>query len=192
MVPFTPRLISAVLPNLAHHVPMIQSAAIRTNKLLLNVVQALPSPSQVPPRAVEKASSVRTVPLSPVPTGSVGPSRSSTSGKDSSLKDEASDILSDSQASVQSSLPKSRGSVEAPPRFVQVPDIFPSELSRPQSPEPTVVTQPALAPPDDSDLLDYQATVNQLTIQFLSEYEETRVATLKWLIMLHQKAPKKA
>ena len=39
--------------------------------------------------------------------------------------------------------------------------------------------------------IDYQGTVNALTIQFLSEHEETRVAALKWLIMLHQKAPKK-
>jgi hypothetical protein len=44
---------------------------------------------------------------------------------------------------------------------------------------------------EEGDLLDYQATVNQLTIQFLSEYEETRVEALKRLIMLHQKAPKK-
>jgi len=42
-----------------------------------------------------------------------------------------------------------------------------------------------------NDAFDYQATVNSLTIQFLSEHEETRVAALKWLIMLHQKAPKK-
>jgi len=42
-----------------------------------------------------------------------------------------------------------------------------------------------------TDAFDYQATVNALTIQFLSEHEETRVAALKWLIMLHQKAPKK-
>lgn len=41
------------------------------------------------------------------------------------------------------------------------------------------------------EAFDYQATVNALTIQFLSEHEETRVAALKWLIMLHQKAPKK-
>jgi vacuole morphology and inheritance protein 14 len=47
------------------------------------------------------------------------------------------------------------------------------------------------APPDEADLIDYQATVNVLTIQFLSEHEQTRVAALKWLIMLHQKAPKK-
>ena len=42
-----------------------------------------------------------------------------------------------------------------------------------------------------TDAFDYQVTVNTLTIQFLSEHEETRVAALKWLIMLHQKAPKK-
>ena len=47
------------------------------------------------------------------------------------------------------------------------------------------------AHPDETDLIDYQATVNVLTIQFLSEHEQTRVAALKWLIMLHQKAPKK-
>ncbi len=43
----------------------------------------------------------------------------------------------------------------------------------------------------EKEQIDYQATVNALTIQFLSEHEETRVAALKWLIMLHQKAPRK-
>ena len=43
----------------------------------------------------------------------------------------------------------------------------------------------------EREQIDYQATVNALTIQFLSEHEDTRVAALKWLIMLHQKAPKK-
>jgi vacuole morphology and inheritance protein 14 len=44
---------------------------------------------------------------------------------------------------------------------------------------------------EEADQFNYQATVNELTIQFLSEHEQTRVAALKWLIMLHQKAPKK-
>ena len=39
--------------------------------------------------------------------------------------------------------------------------------------------------------LDYLATVNALTLQFLNEYEETRVVALEWLIMLHKKAPRK-
>lgn len=38
---------------------------------------------------------------------------------------------------------------------------------------------------------DYGATVNALTLQFLNEHEETRVAALEWLLMLHQKAPRK-
>jgi hypothetical protein len=32
---------------------------------------------------------------------------------------------------------------------------------------------------EETDPFDYQATVNELTIQFLSEFEETRVAALK-------------
>lgn len=38
---------------------------------------------------------------------------------------------------------------------------------------------------------DYYATVNSLTLQFLDEHEETRVAAFDWLIMLHKKAPNK-
>jgi Vacuolar protein 14 C-terminal Fig4p binding len=47
---------------------------------------------------------------------------------------------------------------------------------------------PSPLPPMD---LDYAAAVNALTLQFLNEHEETRVAALSWLIMLHRKAPKK-
>ena len=49
-------------------------------------------------------------------------------------------------------------------------------------------TAPSPTPPMD---LDYAASVNALTLQFLNEHEETRVAALSWLIMLHRKAPKK-
>lgn len=41
------------------------------------------------------------------------------------------------------------------------------------------------------DKLDYSATVNSLTLHFLDEKEETRVAALDWLIMLHRKVPKR-
>lgn len=39
--------------------------------------------------------------------------------------------------------------------------------------------------------LDYSATVNALTLHFLDEKEDTRVAALDWLIMLHRKVPKR-
>jgi vacuole morphology and inheritance protein 14 len=75
--------------------------------------------------------------------------------------------------------------------------------SRPESPAPSYTTGSianqvnlqhspvSTVPPEEIDPFDYQATVNALTIQFLSEHEETRVSALKWLLMLHQKAPKK-
>lgn len=63
---------------------------------------------------------------------------------------------------------------------------------RPPSPQSSGSAAPASTEREfPTDAFDYQATVNVLTIQFLSEHEETRVAALKWLIMLHQKAPKK-
>lgn len=39
--------------------------------------------------------------------------------------------------------------------------------------------------------LDYDGCVNALTLQFLNENVDTRVAALAWLIMLHHKAPRK-
>ncbi|KAL1659728.1 vacuolar protein 14 C-terminal Fig4p binding-domain-containing protein [Schizophyllum commune] len=121
MVPFTPRLVPAVLPNLAHHAPGIQTQAIRLNKLLMNAILNLPSPS------------------SP-------------------------------------SVPRFQGRTPASP-----------------SPTATTSRQPttSVVMAEEPDYFDYQGTVTELTVQFLSEFEETRVAALKWLIMLHQKAPKK-
>lgn len=45
VIPFTPRLIPAILPNLAHHSPAIQMAANETNVSLYNVIQDLPAPA---------------------------------------------------------------------------------------------------------------------------------------------------
>jgi vacuole morphology and inheritance protein 14 len=87
------------------------------------------------------------------------------------------------------------------PRPAAPTEILPpvaSSSSRPHSPASlssltgppngNLTTSPAA---EELDPFDYQKTVNELTVQFLSEFEETRVAALKWLIMLHQKAPKK-
>lgn len=209
MVPFTPRLIPAILPNLAHHVSMIQSAAIRTNKLLLNVIQNLPSPTDSAPRpATEKTATQRNAAgASPTPTAtSSNPSRQSTAGRDSGRGDVSSpEDLVDTPTPPSAPLPnpplstKSRGSTMQSSLSDMGPPLPPTGPSRPQSPMsgiyvPGLVSvvprspQPAL--PEEIDFFDYQATVNELTIQFLSEHEDTRVAALKWLIMLHQKAPK--
>ena len=55
-----------------------------------------------------------------------------------------------------------------------------------QTPRSSIIS----AQPPAADL-DYAAAVNSLTLQFQNENEATRVAALSWLIMLHQKAPRK-
>lgn len=245
MVPFTPRLIPAILPNLAHHIPDIQSAAIETNQMLFSLIQSLPAPAPTnitsPPPSISgrdsvaqnisSSSSLRAIPASP-PTQSAATtpnarqafptsvqnvkdgssSNSSLASKEdlstdsSTLPDKNTSTTPTQKARTLTSSSDAGGATPTP-ATVQLnggpsASTAASE-SRSQSPAqsiaiPTGIAAPmqqspvSTAPPiDEMDPFDYQATVNSLTIQFLSEHEETRVASLKWLIMLHQKAPKK-
>ncbi|KAJ8507380.1 hypothetical protein ONZ45_g10243 [Pleurotus djamor] len=210
MVPFTPRLIPVILPNLAHHVHLIQSVAVRTNQLLLNVIQGLPSPVEGPPRPpiLERQSMSRIPPIPGSPTlTSATASRQSTMGKDSlssSRELSSPDPTTDGAAPGPSNitLQRARGStVELTSRGGPSTEGAPSVSTVPSRPHSPVsltsqggyhVSQPVQQVPEaDGEPFDYQATVNELTLHFMSEFEDTRVAALKWLIMLHQKAPKK-
>ena len=219
MVPFTPRLILAILPNLAHDVPMIQSAAVKTNKLLLNVVQSLPSPPQSTPDpsgAQGPGADGRTNPAapSPTPTADSLPTRRSTKDQvNPPSRDMNSPELIQESASGQGQKPKGPGATPTQKDIdnaagnlkQQGGSNLPVLASRPESPVsmrsggialPPIGQQAATTVTHGSPIadkpfsLDYPATVNALTIQFLSEHEETRVAALRWLIMLHQKSPK--
>ena len=192
MVPFTPRFIPAILPNLAHHVPMIQSAAIRTNKLLTKVVQELPSPIEI----LSRQSSSRPFAGSPTPTATALPSRQPTitvapvgdANPPPEVPSDGQSVPSISDKTIVPPRPRTGGSTtDAPSR----PQSRMSSNSLATLPPATAALPPSPVEEEDGDLFDYQATVNELTIQFLSEHEQTRVAALKWLIMLHQKAPKK-
>ena len=209
LVPFTPRLIPAILPNLAHHVPMIQSSANRTNKLLANVIQSLPPPSETPSRQNTSerpppSAPARNVPPSPIPApNSPAASRQSTlPGQSRELSSPesiaestvqappASNIAIQKRASLSADNGASRGLAPVDANGISAP----SHGTRSHSPVSMRSTHQAAQVDRDAqnpEAFDYQATVNALTIQFLSEHEETRVAALKWLIMLHQKAPKK-
>ncbi|KAI0638415.1 ARM repeat-containing protein [Trametes polyzona] len=209
MIPFTPRLILAILPNLAHDVHMIQAAAIRTNQSLMNVIQSLPSPPDPIPgrQGTDKSSSGSgVIPSSPP---AVATSRQPTIVKDtipnrdiSSPESPPETISSQAAASDRASVStqhKGRSatlSSEAARPLTALDGVSQVQNSRPASPisaisVPQVQQSPESSMLQEKDQIDYQATVNALTIQFLSEHEETRVAALKWLIMLHQKAPKK-
>jgi len=82
-----------------------------------------------------------------------------------------------------------RDSIPIRSRKVISPDVLQETTasdSRPASTTPPPQPLPAI-----STELDYEAAVNSLTLQFLNEHEQTRVAALAWLIMLHRKSPRK-
>lgn len=80
--------------------------------------------------------------------------------------------------------PQRRGSKQSP----ESSSVLDGSVENLRDPSTHSSTAPSPIPPMD---LDYAASVNALTLQFLNEHEETRVAALSWLIMLHRKAPKK-
>ncbi|KZV64601.1 ARM repeat-containing protein [Peniophora sp. CONT] len=219
LVPFTPRLVAAVLPNLAHHAAMIQTSAQRTNHLLINVIKTLPSPTEVPsrqptsrpsgpsPRPGSPAPPPRPMP-STLPASSPALSREGGSPLPGSSRDQpTADSSSETVTlSKRNSLPAD-GGISRLAAFTSAesnPPSIPSSASQSQRPQSPVSIRSSagttsrekekdreVEPSSPGDAFDYQACVNTLTFQFLSEHEETRVAALKWLIMLHQKAPKK-
>lgn len=99
------------------------------------------------------------------PPQSQPPSRAQTS-----LNTDRTDGASSTRASLSSA------------RDMDVPSPTPAQSRR--VPTPATPEHPAAN-------LDYAAAVNSLTLLFLNDHEETRVAALTWLIMLHRKAPRK-
>ncbi|KAH0283564.1 ARM repeat-containing protein [Aureobasidium namibiae CBS 147.97] len=82
-----------------------------------------------------------------------------------------------------------RDSIPIRSRKVISPDVL-QEMTASDS-RPASTTPPPQPLPAISTELDYEAAVNSLTLQFLNEHEQTRVAALAWLIMLHRKSPRK-
>ncbi|ORZ03190.1 vacuolar protein 14 C-terminal Fig4p binding-domain-containing protein [Syncephalastrum racemosum] len=139
VIQFTPKIILAVLPCLAHPVDVIRDTAKKTNKSLQHLVLATPTPA----------------PPLPQPSPSV----------------------SDPSAAPSLGAQMSDAADAYPPALRRV---YHSDVGRPSS-----------TAPRSEDPFDYQITVSNLRLQFLNEHEETRVAGLEWLLMLHKKAPNK-
>lgn len=184
-----------MLPSLAHHVPDIQTAAVNTNQLLFSVIQNLPITSPT-------ISPISAVPPAPpkVPEGTEVSTNRQLSMKDG-------DAIDAGKAKGVTAIVNQRSGTGSPSSSILEKDstpfpTAPSVSSRAESPMPDA-SGPlgtggekvnALLPVAEERLgepFDYQAMVSALTVQFLSEHEDTRVAALKWLIMLHQKVPQK-
>ncbi|KAF9439117.1 hypothetical protein BGZ76_011355 [Entomortierella beljakovae] len=165
MIQFTPTLIPAVLPSLAHSVNSIRAIANETNLSLYRLVyeSALPPEPQQTLSPSGATSSDRSNPRSqsPRPHSPRSQDRSSMSfGTSGSI---ASKLAGSGPTKDQSSKEYSSERVSSP-----IPNQKPA--------------------PDQLEF-DYVATVNALTLQFLNENEQTRVASLEWLLMLHKRAP---
>ncbi|KAK4514750.1 uncharacterized protein ATC70_002353 [Mucor velutinosus] len=120
IIQYTPEIIKAVLPSLAHPVTPIRNIALETNQNLQRLVLETPIHASPPEPAASKSD----------PSG------------DNTKK-----------------------------KSLMVSSIAGSAAQQ--------------------DPFDYQATVANLRLQFLNQNEETRVASLDWLLMLHKKAPNK-
>ncbi|KAF9426961.1 hypothetical protein BGZ94_005732 [Podila epigama] len=174
MIQFTPSLIPAVLPCLAHSINSIRAIANETNLSLYRLVyeSALPPDPQQSQAGTGTGAAANTAtavtgersgqPHSPRPQSPKTQDRpGSTFGTSVSIASKLANSGKD-QGTTQS---KDQGG---------------DQVASSPSSQKTASDQPEF---------DYIATVNALTLQFLNEHEQTRVASLEWLLMLHKRAP---
>lgn len=224
VVAFTPKIVSAILPNLASTNRHIKAAAGETNRQLLAVIQSLPLQVNPPAQPQQQTTTVgnpggstltattsnSTAPgTSPPKSGAPLESPEKLSGTNTDPLESGSQVKL--EAKIKSPVPMSEPTT---PAITELP--LPSgkvARTRPHSPAPPppgskpelqpVPNQlqlqqqapaPVVSPPEafvDDDPFDVRETVNMLTLQFLSDHPETRIAALEWLLMLHLKAPTK-
>lgn len=231
VVAFTPKIVSAILPNLASTNRHIKAAAAETNRQLLSVIQSLPLQVNPPTQRQQQAVTVgnpggsqlvattsggTTAGTSPPKAGapidspdklsgtSTDPLESSSQNKlDVKLKSPVPLSEPSTPAVTDQSLPPGKIARTRPHSPVPPPadkqsqqsqqqqqQLVQNPLQQQQQQPPTQVTSPPDAFVDD-DPFDVRETVNMLTLQFLSDHPETRIAALEWLLMLHLKAPTK-
>lgn len=179
MVSFAPRLIPIILSSVAHPIASIRSAANETNYNLYNVIQSLPVPAATSPTSFSNvAQGKQPEPPTPTPTSR--------------------------ERNIPSSPPLAGvpfPTAAQPPPPTRIPSLA-QALIIAQAPVSNLSAQFEQAKSDGTgeqsqvdtighSVFNIGAMVNALTLQFLNEQEETRVAALEWLLMLHRKAPKK-
>ncbi|ORZ11193.1 vacuolar protein 14 C-terminal Fig4p binding-domain-containing protein [Absidia repens] len=181
IIQFTPEIIKAVLPSLAHHVPVIHDFAEATNESLKKLVLEAPvkTTTSATTSTKEPASTTAMTPTPPS-ASSIGPN----------------DVLDPNVplAPTATSLAAVTQQLNEPQQQYH---HHQQQSRRSNITSPTSMTifdhDHSLAPVETGapDPFDYQATLANLRLQFLNEHEETRVASLEWLLMLHKKAPHK-
>ncbi|KAK9466068.1 vacuolar protein 14 C-terminal Fig4p binding-domain-containing protein [Lipomyces arxii] len=200
LLPFVPRFLSLLLPTMAHDNEQLRMAAGNVNSKFMELIMSLPDtileegqksskdteePYAFPLHPQRQGfGSVRS--MSPVASRSMSPPASI--GRRSLSRDRLSrgrddeSILSKitSAASIATSSSRPASTATSPTILASEPEVKIDSVSTSLEDKPPLEL-----------LLDYPATVNALTLHFLNEREETRVAALDWLIMLYKKASRK-
>ncbi|GAA6061106.1 hypothetical protein JCM10212_006137 [Sporobolomyces blumeae] len=217
LIPFAPKIIPAMLKALAHHVPTIQETARDTNEIFFSIVQALPNPEPRRPNNPPAQPLVQQHNSAPAALNSLRKDISPTLAQNPPPRDRA---INASPPPAPSSIPFPSSSTAAAPRHDRnKPGSDASIGFQPISHQPSAASLARFVEPpsadqthdstdysyptatdesswyDDYDLesgkFDYASTVNEVTFALVSENEETQVAALQWLLMMHQKAPRK-
>lgn len=158
---FVPRLLSRVLPALSSQSEQVRTTASKVNRSLMDYIVSFQD-------AVSNDEG-----------STVAPNNFALTSTRDGESDNKRQSGATSRSITTSTTPKEN---ETSPETSAETEQSPPEVT------PRSTAAPSPQPMAD---LDYAAAVNALTLQFLNENEETRVAALSWLIMLHRKAPKK-
>ena len=162
VIQFTPRIVHAVLPLLEHSVPTISSFAMETNRNLQKLVLNYSS-----------SSTTQTI-VDLVPSHSDPPPPTTTT-----------------------TTATMRKAIIVPPS--QKPTIITTTTTTPATKTtggPVLLRRAYRSDigqismrPKNGELFDYSLTIANLKHQFLNEHEQTRLASLEWLLLLHKIAP---
>lgn len=165
ILPFVPALLSHVLPALSHDVEKVKQSAARVNTALVSYIMKLPDePKQITATSAQV-------------TASQPPNKLAKDGEGDNRRESVQSRLRKPATSPDSiDASKSRPEVETPPPTTTQTD----------KEEPT-----AADTPDETPELNYEDAVDSLTAHFLNDHEDTRVAAIDWLSILHRKSPQK-
>jgi vacuole morphology and inheritance protein 14 len=162
VLPFTPNILSHMLPAMASSVEPIRQAAIKVNSCLMNYIVSLADESD-----------------------GKGPSHPRATKEDNDLGNTSHALpFHESSITYDATMPLTRD-VDTVSSIPQADGHKAIDTVTP------VFEEPALRSSHVTIDLDYTAAVNSLTLLFLNDHEATRVAALTWLTMLHRKAPRK-
>ncbi|MBW0486609.1 hypothetical protein O181_026324 [Austropuccinia psidii MF-1] len=185
MIPFTPKLIPIILACLSHDRHHIKEIAIETNYNLFKAIEQLPTPPPPPP-------SLQIIPQQPTQTIPKTEKKKQINHRlglqTTSLVDKWKNKSIRNEKLNSASITSNPSSWVNPYKKINL-----SNNHQPKSIPILPSTQDQFNSKSEpsTDPLDYNLTVNALTLQFLNENEDTRLAALKWLMMLHNKVPNK-